>query len=267
MNNWVEKWLKIYLKCFVNLVLYHRNVYPASTFDLTTFQGFNLPQFLPINRSKVLQDYIEELILDILDKLPYVYLISLCIIDCKDNLCIEKYCLDFGEFRHVSGGTDADNKKDSMPLKETDVFDEFRSSLNSLILQLERLPSIRDETVTFEVTLNTVDLGLGHGVIDMVARQDTDEVLQFERDTNWVRLKEDEVLASRPRSVVGHKGEVADEVSIDETIQPKIRMISLVSCDLDPLVIHGYVELLLTSDEIASNVYTPTTSPANESNI
>lgn len=266
MNNWVEKWLKIYLKCFINLVLYHRNVYPSSTFDLTTFQGFNLPQFLPINRSKVLQDYIEELILDILDKLPHVYLVSLCIIDCKDDLCIEKYCLDFGEFRHAQAGIDADNQRDSMPLKETDVFDEFRSSLNSLILQLERLPSIRDEAVTFEVTLNTVDLGLGHGVIDTVGHRDTDEVLQFERDTNWVRLKEDERLTSHSRSV-SRDGEVTGEVLPDETTQPKIKMISLVSCDLDPLVIHSYVELLLTSDDIACNVYTPTTSLTNESNI
>lgn len=126
MNGFIEKWLKIYLKCFVNVVLYYRNVYPSESFDWTTYQAFNLPRYIPINRHPGLQKYIEELVVDVLGKLPHVHRFNLLIVT-QEDVCVERYVLDFGEFIHDTA---------SIEVHETQVFDEFRSCLNSLISKL-----------------------------------------------------------------------------------------------------------------------------------
>ena len=101
MNKWVYKWIRVYLKCYVNLILYYRNVYPRESFDFTTYQGFNLPQFTPVTRHPGLQDYIENLILDLLTKITHIYKISILILDQQYDICLEKYTLDFTEFKHL----------------------------------------------------------------------------------------------------------------------------------------------------------------------
>lgn len=234
MNKWVEKWLKVYLKCYINLILFYRNVYPPQSFDFTTFQSFNLPQYVPINRHPALIDYIEELILDTLSKLTHIYRFSVCIINKQNDLCIEKYVLDFGELQHV-------NKNDQV-ITETEVFDEFRSSLNSLILHLEKMPKINDNSVTFEVTINAVELELGHKLDTRKNVDNSEEKLEVERDSNWVKCQEDANLPDEDTSAFQH---------------PKIKLFSLVGCDVGPLIIHQFSEKLISSgdDKILDGVY------------
>lgn len=221
--------MRIYLKCFINSILYHRNVYPAASFDVTTYQAFNLPQFTPINRHPDLQEYIEELILDVLSKLLHVYALSLCVVTKEDNICIEKYVLSFDEFQHID---------DVGTLSESEVFDEFRSSLNSLTAHLEKLDPIKDDTVVFEVVINTMDMQLGHLNPGEESLRNKEEMLKFERETNWTKCDEDEGL---PENI--------------GTIKPKIKMTSLVGCDVGPLIVHNYCEKLLVSDNSLSGVY------------
>lgn len=257
MNKWLNKWLRVYLKCYINLILYYRNVYPQTTFDLTTFQGFNLPQYIPINRHEGLQKYIEELITDLISKLNHIYRVGICIIGGKDGYCIEKYALDFGEFQHFS---DKEKEERQMSLiKETDVFDEFRSSLNSLISKLEKMDKIVDNSVTFEIVINTLEMNLGHGVVDTITNREDDETVQFERDTNWVKMKEDENLPN-PEMV---KNALAEEDGIivsqpehrSQIQRPKIRMTALAGCDIGPFVIHNYIEKLVMDTEATYGVY------------
>ncbi|EJS43346.1 rev7p [Saccharomyces arboricola H-6] len=232
MNKWVEKWLKVYLKCYINLVLFYRNVYPPQSFDFTTYQSFNLPQYAPINRHPALIDYIEELILDILSKLTHTYRFCIGIINKHNDLCIEKYVLDFGEFQHVD--------EDDQIITETEVFDEFRSSLNSLILHLEKLPKINDDSITFEIAINVVELELGHK-LDRTRKVDNlEEKLEIERDSNWIKCQEDANLPG------GNAFQ-----------SPKIKLSSLVGCDVGPLIIHQFSEKLICSgnDEILDGVY------------
>lgn len=254
MNKWIKKWLTVYLKSYINLILYHRNVYPSSTFDLTTFQGFNLPQFLPINRNETLQNYIEELISDLLVKITHIYRVSICIIDIQNELCIEKYVLDFGEFKHFTNKDE--EEKQSSVLLETDIFDEFRSSLNSLIVKLEKLERIKDATVSFEVAINTLEMNLGHGVVDTIGDKDNDQVSQFERDTNWTKMKEDEKLPdTEEKSHQFDDGIIITQPTQSQFYKPKLKMIPLVGCDMGPFIIHNYIEQLLMADNSLGNVY------------
>ena len=257
MNKWINKWLRVYLKCYINLILYYRNVYPETTFDLTTFQGFNLPQYIPINRDETLQNYIEELITDLISKLNHIYRVGICIIDSKTGYCIEKYALDFGEFQHFS---DKEKEERQMSLiKETDVFDEFRSSLNSLTSKLEKMDKILDNTVTFEIVINTLEMNLGHGVVDTITNREDDETLQFERDTNWVKMKEDDNL---PNPEMKNNVSAEDDGIIvsqpehqSQLHRPKIRMTALAGCDIGPFVIHNYIEKLLMDSAATEGVY------------
>ncbi|CAI4064386.1 Rev7p SKDI_09G0310 [Saccharomyces kudriavzevii IFO 1802] len=232
MNRWVEKWLKVYLKCYINLILFYRNVYPPQSFNFTTYQSFNLPQYVPINRHPALIDYIEELIIDVLSKLTHIYRFSICIINKQNDLCIEKYVLDFGELQHVD--------KDDQGTTETEVFDEFRSSLNSLIFHLEKLPKINDDSVTFEIAINAVELELGHKLDRTRKIDNLEEKLEVERDSNWVKCQED---ANLPEE--------------NAFQSPKIKVSSLVGCDAGPLVIHQFSEKLISggNDEILNGVY------------
>lgn len=235
MNFWVEKWIRVYLKCFINLILYQRNIYPEASFDFTTYQAFNLPQYTPINRHPGLQEYIEELILDILSKLLHVYGICVCVVTKEDSICIERYVLGFDEFQHVDNvGT----------LSESDVFDEFRSSLNSLIAHLEKLNPIKDDKVTFEVIINTMEMQLGHKPQNMERMKTADDRLEFDRDTNWTKCEEDEGLPESEENMGVYNA--------------KIKMTSLVGCDVSPLIIHHHCERLLVSDGSLDNIYQTT---------
>lgn len=236
MNIWIEKWIKVYLKCFINLILYQRNVYPAASFDLTTYQAFNLPQFTPVNRHPQLQQYIEELILDLLGKLLHIYGISLCVIVKDTGICIERYVLRFDEFEHVDDNVGV--------LSEAEVFDEYRSSLNSLIAHLEKQPPIRDDTVTFEIIANTLEMQLGHRPGEMKPIRTQYDQLTFDRDVNWTKCDEDEGLPDPEES----KG----------IYKPKIKMTSLVGCDVGPLVIRNHSERLMVTDDSLDKVYANT---------
>lgn len=232
MNIWVEKWIRVYLKCFINLILYQRNVYPAASFDITTYEAFSLPQFTPVNRHPQLQEYIEELILDLLDKLVHIYGISLCVVTKENGICVERYVLRFDEFQHV------DNVG---VLSEDEVFDEFRSSLNSLTAHLEKQPPIKDNTVTFEVIINTLEMQLGHRPREMEPLRTLEDKLAFDRDTNWTKCEEDEGLPDPDQS----KG----------IYRPKIKMTSLVGCDVGPLVIRHHSESLVVTDNSLDKIY------------
>lgn len=252
MNKWVHKWIKIYLKCYINLILYYRNVYPKESFNVTTYQGFNLPQFMPITRHPDLQDYIEELINDLISKLSHVYKLSIVVLDQTYDICLEKFVLDFSEFKHITHGEkdegvngndekqqndDRDHKDNldeygdediNLNIEESEVFDEFRSSLNSLINKLESLPQIKDDTVTFNIMISVVNMELGHAK-DVGWNIDSNEKLRaFERDINWAKCRDED-----DDNFVNIKNQL-----------PQIKMISLIGCDIGPLIIHNYMELL-----------------------
>lgn len=217
MNKWVHKWVQVYLKCYINLILYYRNVYPSESFDLTTFQGFNLPQFIPMTRHPGLQQYIEDWIQDILTKLTHIYKLSILILDQSYDIVLEKYVLDFSEFKHL----------EDTNLNETEVFDEFRSSLNSLINKVGTLPHVKDNTVTFNFMINSVYMELGHGKDVGWNLTNQDQLQKFENDTNWTRV---------------HDEDKQNFVNVKE--KPVIKMISLIGCDIGSLIIHNYMELL-----------------------
>lgn len=56
--------LKLYLKVYINMILYHKQVYPANCFSnkLNSEQMFNLSIFLPVIRHPYLEEYIERVI-------------------------------------------------------------------------------------------------------------------------------------------------------------------------------------------------------------
>lgn len=231
MNKWVYKWIRIYLKCYINLILYYRNVYPRESFDYTTYQGFNLPQFIPITRHPGLQDYIENLILDLLSKITHIYKISILILDQQYDICLEKYTLDFTEFKHIqsrnSNNDEDDNVNDEL-INETEVFDVFRSSLNSLINKLETLSKIKDDTVKFNVIINTVEMELGHAKDIGWNLNNKEDMNKFENDTNWTLCQNED----------------DENFHIElKKAQPTIKMISLVGCDIGSIIIHNYIEV------------------------
>ncbi|CCE63634.1 hypothetical protein TPHA_0F01500 [Tetrapisispora phaffii CBS 4417] len=223
MNELIEKWIKVYLKSYINLVLYHRNVYPSITFELTTYQAFTLPKFIPINRHQGLQQYIEELINDVLSKLIHIFKVSIGIIDKENNVCIEKYVLDFGEFQHLD---------DISSLTEMDVYNEFRSSLNCLITQLEDMPQVKDDTVAFQVFINTVEYN-PLATIESIERVSNEDIKNtFDRAANWTKCEEHEYI----------------ENLHENNGQPKVKLISLIGCDIGPFVIYNYIEQLMIKD-------------------
>ncbi|CEP62113.1 Rev7p LALA0_S04e08130g [Lachancea lanzarotensis] len=213
----VSKWLQVYLKCYVNVILYYRNVYPKEAFDWTSFQAFNLPRHVPMNRHPGLQGYIETMVVDIISKLQAVRHFNVRIIQQDDGACIERYALDFGELRH-------DQVSD---VKETDVFDELRSSLNSLISRLEKLPQIKPNTVAFDIVIDSVGLNLGR---KMNRVQNLKERLAQEQDSNWVKCAEEPFISS------------------SQERSPRIKMITLTGCDAGPLVIYQFMEVLIDAE-------------------
>lgn len=236
MNYFIEKWIGVYLKCFINLILCHRNVYPKSSFTYTTYQGFNLPQYLPITRHHGLNSYIEEFISDLLGKLDHVYHLSLFVISKHNGWAIERYVLDFGQFQH---GQPVDK---DIVLKEGEVYDEFRSSLNSLITYLEKQTPIRDDTVTFEFVIDTIEMALGRKFgIDMDPKTSKSQVVDFERDTNWIRYHEDQ--------------NVPDGKEHSGAYKPKLKVTALIGCDWGPICIQQYNERLIVPNKGLSQVY------------
>lgn len=204
-------------------------MYPSASFDITTYQAFDLPQFTPVNRHPGLQEYIEELILDLLSKLIHIYGLSLCIMTKEDNLCVERYVMSFDEFKHVD---------DVGTLSESEVFEEFRSSLNSLTAHLEKLDPVRDDTVTFEVVINTMEMTLGHKPREIERLKSQEDKVAFERATNWTKCEEDEGL---PENLGANKH--------------RIKMTSLAGCDVGPLIIRNHCEKLLVPDNSLSRIY------------
>ncbi|SCU88281.1 LADA_0E09252g1_1 [Lachancea dasiensis] len=228
MNKPIERWLSVYLKCFINVILYFRNVYPKEAFDWLSYQAFNLPRHMPMNRHPDLQNYIETLVKDILTKLESIRQFNLRIVQVQDGACIERYALDFSEFRHE----EADEEL------EIQVFDELRSSLNSLIARLEKLPVVKPASVTFEVAIDAVGLSLGR---QMSRVHNLKERLTQEQDFNWVKCSED--TFSSPRSPQGQQQ------------LPRVKMIALAGCEAGPLVIYQFMEILLSTPDTTSQVY------------
>lgn len=212
---------------------------------------------MPINRNEKVQAYIEELIIDLIGKLNHIYRVGICIIDIKNGFCIEKYVLDFGDFKHYTDSVEEDRV--SSMLAETDVFDEFRSSLNSLLSKLEKMDNIKNGAVTFEIVINTLEMNLGHGIVDTMIDKEADQTLQFERDTNWTKMKEDENLPDpQPKDMSRLEDDhiiVNQAETLSQFRKPKIRMSSLIGCDINPFIIHSYIEKLVLPENCFNDVY------------
>ncbi|SCU86527.1 LAME_0D06546g1_1 [Lachancea meyersii CBS 8951] len=220
----ISKWLKVFLKCYVNVILYYRNVYPKEAFDWTSFQAFNLPRYMPMNRHPGLQNYIETMVTDVLSKLEAVQHFNLRIIQQDDGACVERYALDFGELRH----------QDTSELQEPQIFDQLRSSLNSLIARLEKLPNVKPATVTFEIVIDSIGLSLGK---KMSRVQNAKERQTQEQDSNWAKCTEEPFLSNPQQS------------------KPRIKLITLTGCDAGPFVIYQFMEMLISNPEASSQVY------------
>lgn len=171
--------LKIYLKCWINLILYYRNIYPATSFALETFNVFNLPINFPINRNPILIDYIENLIQDFLEILkhsqqghdqnsldilnepainepsqsPHGCVFTLAIVEIDDtpqtsivsaHVPFEKFVIDFDEF-DFSKFTELEH------LESSEIFDECRESLFGLYQFCCKLPKLEDAKYVFKV--------------------------------------------------------------------------------------------------------------------
>lgn len=185
---------------------------------------FNLPQWCPITRHPGLQQYIEELINDLLTKLLNVYSFNILIQDKEYGLILEKYVIDLSELKQIQ-----DNSNNHTVYNETEIFNDLRSSINDLVRHLERLNHIKDNTVSFDIVINTVKLSLGHSThVGWVLNNEKD-LTQFERDINWTKYTEDENLPTQQYPSVG---------------DPYIKMFALVGCDAGPLVIHNYMEII-----------------------
>ncbi|CAL9733872.1 DNA polymerase zeta processivity subunit [Monosporozyma servazzii] len=170
-----------------------------------------------MTRHPGLEKYIEDWIQDILTKLTHIYKVSILILDQTYDIVLERYILDFSEFKHL----------EDMNLNETEVFDEFRSSLNSLINKVSTLSPIKDNTVTFNFMINSVYMELGHGKDVGWNLSNQEQLQKFENDTNWTRV---------------HDEDKQNFINVKE--KPVIKMVSLIGCDIGSLIIHNYMELL-----------------------
>ncbi|KAL6948661.1 hypothetical protein ACO0QE_001134 [Hanseniaspora vineae] len=171
--------LKIYLKCWINLILHYRNIYPATSFALETFNVFNLPINFPINRNPILIDYIENLIQDFLEVLKHSQKVldessldilnelapkepleslhgcvfTLAIFETDDTpemaivsaqVPVEKFVIDFDEF-------DLSKFAELESLESSEIYDEFRESLFGLYQFCCKLPKLEDARYVFKV--------------------------------------------------------------------------------------------------------------------
>lgn len=191
---------------------------------------------MPITRHSGLNDYIEEFIMDIMGKLEHVYRLNICVVAKETGWCVERYVLDFGEFQHgeePAGISAAD---------EVDVYNEFRSSLNSLIIYMEKLVKIRDDTVIFDLIIDTVEMNLGTKMVTDPNRTfSPEEVTEFERDNSWVKYYQDQNLP--------------DPVETSGFYKPKLKLTSLVGCEWGSIRIQQFNERLLMPNKGLSQVY------------
>lgn len=171
-----------------------------------------------------------------MEKIEHIYRLNICVIDKENGWCLERYVLDFGEFQHgvVPEGISLTD--------ELDVFDEFRASLNSLIVYLEKLVKIRDDTVIFDLIIDTVEMGLGHKVVTDPHRKFTEEeITAFDRDNLWVRYHQDQNLPD-PGMTSGF-------------YKPKLKLTALVGCEWGSIRIQQFNERLLMPNKGLSQVY------------
>lgn len=228
----VNKWLPIYIKCWIQLVWYHRDVYPRDTFCWTKYQGFHLPNHIPVNVNPKLQDYLDELCEDILSKLKHLNYFNLYICEYEnENNVIERYCLDFGDLNHLDYTTGEEDQ-------ENLVFDEFRSSLFSLMAFLERLPRVQPGKYTFDIVIETVEMSLGHLGNEQLTNT-KENMIKLERDWNWIKTKAQ-----------------AQDFHTELLSQQRVKMHSLVGCDLKSLVFHQFAERVVLEglDDLASSI-------------
>ncbi|AMD22841.1 HHR072Wp [Eremothecium sinecaudum] len=240
MNEDIERWLRIYLKCFINAILYYRNVYPKESFAWTTYQAFNLPRHMPINRYPELQDYIDELILDVLSKLQHVRCFNLNIIRNKETevdqpssiQVWERYVLDFSDWVHGA------NEETTANEIEGQVFDELRAALNDLLRRIETLPSVRPGSVTFEACIDAIDLTLGR---TMTAVNTKEEKVSLDRSVNWVICHNDEFTRNQNL-----------RFAIDP---PEVQFMPLIGCEVGPIIIGQYFERILLPKSTTDTIY------------
>lgn len=201
---------------------------------------FNLPQWCPITRHPLLQRYTEELINDLLSKILNVYSFNILILDKEHGLILEKYVIDLSELKQINNRTnDIDKDKNTVIestknsntsiYNETEIFNDLRSSINDLVKHLEKLNKIKDDMVSFDFVINTVNLTLGHSTHVGWNINNQTELTQFERDINWTKYVEDENLPTERYPTVG---------------SPYIKLFALVGCNTGPLIIHNYMEII-----------------------
>ncbi|AAS53099.1 AER420Cp [Eremothecium gossypii ATCC 10895] len=226
----IEQWLLLYLKCFINAVLYYRNVYPPESFSWNKYQAFNLPRHMPITRHQGLQDYIEELCLDITSKLVHLRSFSLHIVGAgvagAAGQLWERYILDFAEWNHGGG-----------EVHESEAFDSLRACLNDLLCKLEQLPAVAPGRVAIEPIVETFQLELGRAV----GRVKTDsEKLALDRNVNWVRCAEAQWTQRR-----SGQGPMAH----------RVQMTPVAGFHAGPLAINQHFERTIVGPTTEDNIY------------
>lgn len=220
----IEKWLPIYIKAWIQLIWYHRDLYPRETFSWTNYQAFHLPNHIPINTNPELQEYLDELCEDIISKLKHLNYFNMYICEYDDDRkVIEKYCLDFGDLNHI-------DKTVGQEDQETVVFDEFRSSIYSLMAYLEKLPMLEPGKFTFEIVIETIEMSLGHISNTDLPRTEAN-ISKLERDWNWVKYKNQK-----------------HDFDTELLSQQQVKMHSLVGCDIKSLVFHQFAERIVLSE-------------------
>lgn len=221
----VQKWLPVYIKAWIQLIWYHRDIYPRETFQWTKYHAFNLPNHIPVNIHPELQQYLDDLCDDLLDKIKQVHYLNLYICEYDDETnIIERYCLDFGDVNHL-------DKMEGVINQEDIVFDEFRSSLYSLLAYLEKLPLLRPGKYTFDIVIETVEMSLGH-VSNENMNRTKESITALERDWNWVKYRDSS----------------KDFSGGTETQQQRVKMCSLNGCDLNSLVFHQFAERVIENN-------------------
>lgn len=232
MDDITAKWLKVYLKCYINLIFYHRNVYPAASFDLASYQGFNLPQFMPVNRHPVVKSYIEEFIDNFVARIQKMYRMNVCIVTTREERYIERYVLDF---RNLLSRPD-----NSPKVYETQVYDGFRTSLNNLIRNLETLPRIHDGAVTFEFVGNALGLELGHSSDNLKTLDNPSQRKFYEQDMNWVKSDSETPFSNS-----------AEQIHMSSAV----KMVPLVGVSVGSINLTSFTERLKINDRSLNYVY------------
>ncbi|AGO14213.1 AaceriAER420Cp [[Ashbya] aceris (nom. inval.)] len=226
----IEQWLLLYLKCFINAILYYRNVYPPESFSWSKYQAFNLPRHMPITRHQGLQEYIEELCLDVTSKLAHLRSFSLHIVSTgvsgTAGQLWERYILDFADWVHGSS-----------EVLEAEAFDSLRACLNDLLCKLEQLPAVAAGCVAVEPVVETFQLELGRAMRRV--KTDSDK-LALDRDVNWVRCAEAQWTQRR-----SGQGSAAH----------RVQMTPVAGFHAGPLAINQHFERAIVGPTTEDNIY------------